>query len=56
MIRNLIEGVRIASTLNRQSSDKMVKLAQRALRKPGSLTEFEIKSLGASVLSQSRVR
>jgi hypothetical protein len=54
MIRNLLNGVRLAAALNRQSSDVLVKLAQRALRRPESLTRKEIKSLAASVLSQAK--
>jgi hypothetical protein len=54
MIRNLLAGVRIASFLNRQSSDRLVSLAQRTLRRLESLTRDEIKSLAASVLSQAK--
>lgn len=39
---------------NRQSSDEVVKIAQRAMRAPGSLSSAEIKSLAGSVLSQAR--
>ena len=51
MIRKLATAVRIA--FSRESSDAMVRLAQRALRKPESLTPQQVKSLAASVLSQS---
>lgn len=54
MIRNLLTGVRLARALNRQSSDRLVALAQRALRRPESLSPAEVKSLAASVLSQAR--
>lgn len=54
MIGKLLEGIRIAGDLNRRSSDRLVNLAQRALRHPETLTEADIKSLAASVLSQSR--
>lgn len=53
MIRQLVEGVRVARALNRQSSDRLVKLAQRGLRNPASLTAAEVQSLAASVLSQA---
>ncbi len=51
MIREMIA----AAKNSRQSSDKVVSIAQRALRRPNSLTSDEIKSLAASVLSQARV-
>jgi hypothetical protein len=54
MIRNLLTGVRVAASLNRESSDGLVRLAQRALRRPESLTRQEVKSLAASVLSQAK--
>lgn len=54
MIRNLINSVRLAAALNRESSDRLVALAQRALRRPESLSLVEIKSLAASVLSQAK--
>jgi hypothetical protein len=54
MIGNLLTGVRVAASLNRQSSDGLVRLAQRALRRPESLSRQEIKSLAASVLSQAK--
>jgi hypothetical protein len=54
MIRNLLNGVRLAAALNRESSDALVRLAQRALRRPESLSRQEIKSLAASVLSQAK--
>lgn len=52
MIGKVIEGVRVA--LNRDSSDAMVRLAQRALRRPETLSPQQIKSLAASVLSQAK--
>jgi len=39
-------------TKNERSGDAMGKIASRALRDPGSLTEAEIKTLAASVLTQ----
>lgn len=42
-------------TPERRSSDEMVLLAQRALRRPGTITLSEVRSLAASVLSQARV-
>jgi len=50
MFREMLAAVRNS----RQSSDEAVRLAQRALRHPGSLSSAEIKSLAASVLSQAR--
>jgi len=41
---------------DRQSGNAVVSIAQRALRRPLSLSPEEIKSLAASVLSQARVR
>ena len=50
----LLDKIADAITGNtRQSSDRVVKLAQLALRKPESLTLAEIKSLAGSVLSQA---
>jgi hypothetical protein len=46
-LRNLIRP-------ERRSSDAMVSLAQRALRRPESITRAEVKSLAASVLSQAK--
>jgi hypothetical protein len=37
---------------NERSGDGASKLASKALRDPGSLTEAEIKTLAASVLTQ----
>ena len=39
-------------TKNERSGDATGKIASRALRDPGSLTEAEIKTLAASVLTQ----
>lgn len=39
---------------SRQSSDRIVALAQRGLKRPETLTAEEIKSLAASVVSQAR--
>lgn len=38
---------------NEKSSDKISTIASKAMRDPGSLTKGEIKSLGASALTQS---
>ena len=38
---------------SRQSSDRVVAIAQRALKRPETLTTEEIKSLAASVVSQA---
>lgn len=56
MIRNLITGVRIAAALNRTSSARLVQIAQKALKNPEFVNDTDIKSLAASVLSQSQVR
>lgn len=53
MIRSLIEGVKIARA-TRQSSDRLVKLAQLALHHPELVNHQQIKSLAASVLSQAK--
>ena len=37
---------------NERSGDTAGKIASKALREPGSLTEAEIKTLAASVLTQ----
>lgn len=38
---------------NEKSSSKTASLASKAMQKPGSLTNKQIKSLGASVLTQA---
>lgn len=38
---------------NEKSSGKMATLASKAMQKPGSLSNKQIKSLGASVLTQA---
>jgi hypothetical protein len=38
---------------NEKSSKPMATLASKAMTKPGSLTKPQIKSLGASVLTQA---
>lgn len=53
MIRKLISDVSTVYRLNRQSSDRLTQIAQRALRSPERVSIAEIKSLAASVLSQS---
>jgi hypothetical protein len=54
MIRKLVNAVRTATAFNRQSSDRLVRLAQRGLHHPENLTTSEIKMLAASVLSQAK--
>ncbi len=39
---------------NEKTSDKMAKLASQAMRDPKSLTPTQIKSLGASNLTQAK--
>lgn len=56
MIGKLLNTVRTAAQLNRQSSDRLVRLAQRGLHHPANLTTSEIKMLAASVLSQAGPR
>lgn len=53
-IRKLLSDIRLVGALNRQSSDRLVTLAQRALRRPESLSAAEVRSLAASVLSQAK--
>ena len=43
----------VARALNRVSSDRLVSIAQRALKNPEAISREDIKSLAASVLSQS---
>ena len=38
---------------NERSSDRLSSLASKAMREPKSLTQAEIRSLGASVLTQA---
>lgn len=56
MIRNLVNGVRIAAALQRESSDRIVSIAQRALKNPQFISDADVKSLAASVLSQAAGR
>lgn len=39
--------------MTRESSDRLVKLAQKAMRDPTSLSAHEVRSLAGSVLSQA---
>ena len=51
----LLDHVVAAFTGNqRQTSDRILSIAQRGVKKPATLTEAEIKSVCASVVSQAR--
>jgi ABC-type polysaccharide transport system permease subunit len=52
-MRNLITGIRLAAALNRVSSDRLVSIAQRAIKNPKFISDEDVKSLAASVLSQA---
>jgi hypothetical protein len=39
---------------NEKTSDKLASLASKAMRDPGSLTKAEIRSLGATGLTQAK--
>lgn len=52
----MIEALKRAIGLSRESGPAVVSIAQRALKRPQSLSPEEIKSLAASVLSQSARR
>lgn len=54
MIGKIITGIRIASAFNRQSSDRLIQIAQRAIKNPKYISDADVKSLAASVLSQAK--